>query len=578
MMGLFGTRGAPRQHISDDVLLRLSNHELSPARASLARSHLIRCERCRARYESLERTALAIVEHHQSMVKRLELSSARRDQFIRQLDLLLESSPARPWWKRLPIQFVIRPFGNTALSFRGALVIVFAGIIVFSVWRWQLTAVSASEFLDRAVASEHEPAKVVGSGMICRRFRFKTVSKTIQHAVYWDASGRRQPKYSKVAAEEAELDARLAVAGVNWDDPLSATSFKRWHDRQADPNDEVRPSGEGLLTISTRLPSTTIARESLTVREEDFHPVERTIEYREFGTVDISEDSLEVLSRDRVDELFFEPNGDMSAAARRVPARVLPPSTAQLNETELQARLILNQRDADTGEQIEVIRDVRGVQVQGLVESGGRKKELEKSLQGIPFLFVAIRSFDDLKAVPSPGAQTSVTQRRSTVAQVSPLEQYFVQHGRSRDDLSRISAGLFNSSLAINRTSRSIEQIVFRFSSSDDLSPIAIHARDELLARTVARLLHHLEEQQQFLQEAEITSESEAIVPRNPDERDFDFVRLAERNMAATRELVSGASESRRSEKPAAEELAETISQLRCAALGLHSAPPQQQQ
>jgi hypothetical protein len=153
------------------------------------------------------------------------------------------------------------------------------------------------------------------------------------------------------------------------------------------------------------------------------------------------------------------------------------------------------------------------------------------------------------------------------VAQVSPLEEYFVQHGRSRDDLSRISAGLFNYSLAINRSSRSIEQIVLRFSADGDLTAAAIHSRDELLTRNAARLLNDLKEQQGLLDEAGITFESDAIAPSNPDAVSAGLASLAERNAAATRELISGASGSDRSEKPMAAELAETISQLRTAAL-----------
>jgi hypothetical protein len=447
------------------------------------------------------------------------------------------------------------------------MILICAGLILFSVRRWQFSTVSAAEFLNRAVASDASPSKIAGSGVIFRRFRVKTRKRTIEHTVYRDISGRRQPKNVKVDAEEADLAIRLALAGVNWDDPLSAVSFKNWHDRQQDPEDEVHSSREGLLTISTRLPSTGIAQESLIVRKDGFHPIGRTIEYREFGTVDISEVSLDFLSWDAANLLLFEPQSDYRAATPRVLARALIPGTAQMDETELKARLVLNQQDADTGEQIEITRDLNGVQVQGLVESEERKRELKESLRTIPFLSVNIRSFDDLKSATSPSAQVAATRQRFAVAQVSPLEEYFVQHGRSRDDLSRISAGLFNYSLAINRSSRSIEQIVLRFSADGDLTPAAIHSRDELLTRNAARLLNDLKEQQGLLDEAGITFESDAIAPSNPDAVSAGLASLAERNAAATRELISGASGSDRSEKPMAAELAETISQLRTAAL-----------
>jgi len=448
-------------------------------------------------------------------------------------------------------------------SLTKALITACAGLVLFLVWRSQPRSVSAAEFLNRATASDQSPLKNAGSGVIRRRFRIKTPNKVIERNAYRDVSGRRRLQTDQANAEDAELAIRLALAGVSWDDPLSAASFKSWHDRQQNPHDEIQPSSGGLLTITTDLQSTGVARESLTVRVNSFHTVERTIEYREFGAVEISEVGLDFLSWDSVSQLFPEPELTYSTAPRRAPIRTLAPSTAQIDETELETRLILSQKSADTGEQIDITRDVKGVQVQGLVESAARKTELEGALRAIPFLSATIRSFDDVKSAPSPGVQVAATQQQSAVAHVSPLERYLLQHGRGRDDLSRISAGLFNDSLAINRSSRTIEQIALRFSTDEDLSPAAIRARDELLSRTVARLLDDLEDQQQLLDDAGIPS-GPAV---SGDADRTAFACLAERNMVATKELVSGASESGLSEKTLAGELAATISQLQTAGL-----------
>jgi hypothetical protein len=343
MTSLFGPQGAPRSHLSEDILTRMLSQELSPGRKLLAKRHLHRCCQCRSRFDVLTRTAHEIAAHRRHVVNQLEpLSPARRDLFIQRLDKVLESVPAKPWWKRLPAQFGAQPFGNSALSLKSALIMTFAGLILFSVWRWQLPAVSAAEFLDRAVASDRNPAKIAGSGVLHRRFRVKTGKRPIDHDAYRDISGRRQLRNDNTDVEYADLAIRLALAGVNWDDPLSAVSFKNWHDRQPNSNDEVRSSGGGLLTISTRLPSTGIAQESLTVRQDGFHPVERIIEYREFDTVEISEVSLDFLSWDKANQLFFIPEPESRPAAPRVPTRALLPSTAQIIEAELEARLMLN--------------------------------------------------------------------------------------------------------------------------------------------------------------------------------------------------------------------------------------------
>jgi hypothetical protein len=569
MMTLFGWQMTLTRHLSEDALTRLIFHELPAARTFLANRHLNFCTACRTRFNELSQVAQAIVDHREYVVNQFDsLSHSRRDSFVEQLDMLLDSVPAKPTPRRFEKQYEILTAGTFAPSLKCVLTMVCAGLILLSVWHWHLPSVSAAEFLNRAVTSDRNPRKAGGSGVIHRRFRIKTAQKIIEHDAYADVTGHRLENVN-AHADDGDLAIRLALAGVSWDDPLSAASFKNWHDLQSNSNDDVRASGEGLLTISTRLSSTSIAQESLTVREDSFHPVERTVEFRDADKVEISEVGLEVLSTDAANKLFSTPAPAIKSASSRIAAVAVLPSQGQLNETELEARLILNQINADTGEQIEITRDARIVQINGLVESENRKKELSESLQGLPFLSVTIRSLDELASRFGPTAQSGATQQQSAVAQVSPLEQYFVKQGRSREDLSRISAGLFNSSLAINRSSRSIEQLLLRFSSGENLSPAAIQARDELLSRTVERLLNDLKEQQQFLDDANLLPDPTAVSPNHSDDESSDLAYLAEINTALTRDLISGSGESSRSETALAADLAKTILQLRSATLSI---------
>jgi hypothetical protein len=551
-------------HLSPRSLTRMVDEELSPAERALTRRHLDRCGQCQAKYNRVERTAIAAIEYRKNLIASLEpLSSARRDQFIRRLGEALDFVPETPWWRRLHAPQTGGHWTDSLPTFASLAATILAGAILFFLCRGSLTAVSAAELLNRAVASDSGMRKVHSSGVIFHRLRIKTRQKTIEHDVYSDLSGLHQPKYVKKTVGETDLAARLALAGVNWEDPLSALSFKGWHDQQANPQDEVQGSGN-LLTISTRLPSTEIASESLTVTKDSFHPVERVIEYRDATNVTISELSLEVLDWDKAAPFFVEPEsskGTISSRSHGVTPP--PPSEMQINETELLARLVLNQKNADTGEQIAVSRDTNGVQVHGTVESEDRKAELNESLKGIPFLAVKVQSLADLRSVANSPTQVATTEERSVTAHVSPLEQFFVEHGRSREDLSRISAGLFDASISIIRVSRAIEQIASRFSDDTTLSPAAIRARDELLSRDVAQLLNDLKQQQQFLDETRISVELAA----NPRESNAQLVGLAERNAVVTRELISGDGASSHLERGLATELAETISSLESAAL-----------
>jgi hypothetical protein len=545
----------------------------SRAREWLARTHLEHCEHCGSRYEQHARAALSLARYRQDIIDRLgPLPSGRRNRFLQQLDLVLEAQAARPWWKQPLARWGIRPFGSYEPSFAGALVAAFAAMLVLTLWHAHLPAVSASEFMDRAVASDRMRAKITGPGVIRRRFRIETTQKTIERSVYLDILGRRQPRPVAIGLEDADLAARLALAGVSWSDPLSAASFQSWHDSQEHPADEVQSASNGRLTIRTRLQSSLVADESFTVRKDGFHPVERIIEYRDFGTVDISEIGLDQLSWNKTDELFFEPLPAKRATERPSPVRDVPLNAAQLNEAELRARLILNQQHADTGEQIEVRRDDKGVQVRGLVETEERKRELIDSLDGVPSLALAIQSFDDLKPDPQTAARTVPIEQRSSVAVVSPLEQYFLVQDRGRDDLSRISAGLFNLSLAIHRSSRLIDQINLRFGENPDLTPAAAQARDELVSQAAAQLRDALSEQQGLLREANITPEPAAVVSPGP-EGGRSLADLAARNVALTQELVSGPSPSGRSGPAIAAELAQTILELQSRASQFNAVP-----
>lgn len=523
---------------------------------------------------SVEHSTLHVAEHSQNVIERLRpLSSARRDLFIQSLDGLLDSLPPDSRRERKLWQLGIGLFGNGMTSFGSALIIVCVALIVLSVWHAQLPIVSASEFLDRAVASDDSPARIKRGSVVRQRIRVETRKTTWEHSVYRDSSGNRFRRGVKVAKQERDLAAGLALAGVNWNDPLSAASFKNWHDHQSHAADEIQRSGTALLTLTTRLPLTSIAQESLTVTLGDFHPTKRTIQYRDAGVVDISEVSMDVLSSDMANQLFAEPPAINRAVPPRVAAHEMLPSQAQMLETELQARLILNRQNADTGEQIEIIRDGKGIQVQGLVDGDERKQQLQQSLHEIPFLIVSIRSFEELKSAPSPSTQIGGTQPLSTVARVSPLEQYFMQQGRSRDDLSRISAGLFHTSLSINRSCRNLEQIRLRIAGQDVLTPAMISTRDELLTRILAQLLRDVNEQKELLDEAEIKRASVAIASSTPEARSIDLLDLAEKNSRVTRELIAGADQPTKPVEQLAQELFGTISQLRTAALQIHPEP-----
>src|SRR5260370_36429604 len=130
---------------------------------------------------------------------------------------------------------------------------------------------------------------------------------------------------------------------LSWAEAVSGSSYKGWHDRQSGESEHVRRSGKNLLTVTTKTPGGIVVEESLTVREGNFHPVKRTVELLDVGTVEIAELNYAVLSWNAVNEDLFEPLFPTMAPAPSLhavaPAPPVLPTPTQLLDAELQARV-----------------------------------------------------------------------------------------------------------------------------------------------------------------------------------------------------------------------------------------------
>ncbi len=82
--------------------------------------------------------------------------------------------------------------------------------------------------------------------------------------------------------------------------------------------------------------------------------------------------------------------------------------------------------------------------MKGVVESNARKQELVAQLRTVPHVLPAIFSVDDLRTHGEADGTVSSVRAYSTVAQVSPLEQFFVAQGRGADTLNSTSQRLLD--------------------------------------------------------------------------------------------------------------------------------------
>jgi len=454
-------------HLSDETLSRLVSGELSSSKLHRAQRHLSKCWKCRSRHERLERAAMGFVELHKQLIPPSPAETSQwRATFLARLDQVAAEVPPS-WWSRLLSQFRFAVFTNMNPLLASVAVVFAASVILFFIWQRAMRSVSANELLQRAEASDNSLWRSGEPGVVYQKVRIHAPSISVERDLYRDREGHRKPKVQASAGESVSLKAKLNVAGVDWDEPLSAVSYREWHDRQEFRKDEIKRSGKKLITLTTKAINKAVAEESLTVREDDFHPVRRTVELVDVGTVEISELNYAVLSWSAVNENLFEALTPAvppapPTYAKAVPAAPVAPTVAQLLAAELQARVALHTVGADLGEQIEVARGMHGaaVVVRGLASTAERKQGLLAALKGIPNLDVRVRSVDEATATQETEELTP-PNRVVAVSGHPVLEEKLVERFPKVEDRSAFvnrALGMFDQALAHAWALRRLEE------------------------------------------------------------------------------------------------------------------------
>jgi hypothetical protein len=282
--------------------------------------------------------------------------------------------------------------------------------------------------LQRAEESDRHPSLATQGGVIFQKVRIRTKEATIERTLYRDVAGRRKPRLSPLRQDEAKVNRELTMAGVDWQQPLSAANFREWRDRLPEKTDRVASTDPDILTLITDSDSGNVKESSLSLRKTDFHPVARRVLMRDSEEFDISEMNYDVLGWDIVNaESLFEP----------IPAAVVRNSEAvesfvNVAETELLVRYALHKAGADLGEPIDIhilAQRQPPVSVVGIVPSPQRKQELLAALSGISHVSAQLQTEDEAARVmlprparPEGGAEPKI------VPTTSPIEKELVEY------------------------------------------------------------------------------------------------------------------------------------------------------
>jgi hypothetical protein len=421
-------------HLSDEQLLLALDGELSKYESELVQVHLEACWSCRARSEQIEEAICDVVRHRDLLRKSfLPLSADRRAMFVVQLQQFVRT--------------VGRPsLGSRVLAVLRALRAFLQGVIPRYVWisglvmatltllmftrSWEVPKVSASQVLENAQVSEVRAFRSVAKPVVYQRLSIRIGSQAVTRTIYRDLGGMRQADHLNLSGSGVEIpdsggspDQRknrqqsrhsakdeiqqtFLAARLNWQDPLSPTSYRNWRNNLSEKQDHVSLVGNNL-TITTTTAEGPITEARLTVRTSDFHPIAENLRLQDTRQVEVNELAWEVLPIEAINPAIFAPEPVLPPEVAH-PANPAPPppwpTDVELTESELRARVAIHAERADLGEQIELDRDTprsvpssgqRSVVVRGIVSTPERKDGLLAAFRGIPHLELRLQTVQE---------------------------------------------------------------------------------------------------------------------------------------------------------------------------------------
>ena len=463
---------ASRKHVAENDLLAFMDGEIRAGTARRIRQHLEACRGCRSRYEEMQRTTFQFMHCRKAIAAHcMPPSPEGRARFVASLDKLVERNPISRSERlmnraRLKIAPIMNPL------FASCLVALAAVLALFLVWRSPPT-VAASEILRRSEMSEAHTTGSHGHVVVYQKVRIRTQTTTLERTVYSDSENRRLARATHFDPSEIDVKRRLEVAGIDWQHPLSASDFRRWHDSLRDGKDEVN-MGKGVVTLLTSTSSSDVAEADLTVRLGDFHATGRRVVFRHLGTIEISELNYELLSWNATNtSLLFEPDIPSLPVTHSAPDQQafgrpkVRPTVGDLDEAELRARLTLNQANADSGEQIVVTQSAASVQVTGVVETNARKQELRNLLRDIPLVDTSLQSIEEMTPTAKGPNPSKARAHEYSAAYQSPLQLYLAQTSATGQQVSDASRAILEASLTLQKESRALNFLNNRFSAHE---------------------------------------------------------------------------------------------------------------
>lgn len=430
-------------HPSGETLLKYADGELKARQATRIRTHLETCWTCRAQLDKIQEAISLFVDFRRTIQMPLMAPPPSNwNDFDGKLAVLAAENGIEKNGRRNRLLSWQRFFNFSEVSnFSPVWMRAFVGSIVAMLLIvaliFQLVTVqtvSASELLEKSIATQTEQIGATVQAVVYQKLQVKRQNApAVKWEIWQDTTHQRYRQlvsYSTAGDENVEktktdtlrdISEIMRTNGMDPQHPLSATSFRVWRDSLSDKTDEVSrgesETGSKFLSLKTVNRATTnagqISEAVLKVRESDWHPIAKTLlvktpigeDIYELTELEFQVNSLSAYSP----EFFNEPTApQVAVVAPKVdpspavsespsplantkpsPAEIIKPETTApkvfaTTDLEVEVLRLLNQAQADLGEQITVQRETDGLlYVRGIVETPQRKNEILGALESV---------------------------------------------------------------------------------------------------------------------------------------------------------------------------------------------------
>lgn len=349
-------------------LLQWQSGELGPEQAEEVQRHIAECEECQARIAELEALYgdIGVVSDQDAHFRFRQALEAKR----------------RPFWQKLHLT----PRWTAATAS-----VVIAALLLVTFTEYTPSA-RAEALLSRAVHEEAtEPErthllKIQSSGMNC--------NIVVRHST------------AMVSAADSDeslcgrLTTNLHDAGWNWNDLLSARSFKQWRDSLPAKKDTIKKLPD-ITEVTTTTSEGPLQRATLRLRSTDYRAIQARFVFA--SPMGEGQSEFEVTESEEVPQEIAKREPTMRPVTPRpeLPPASLP-SVDPLDSTEADVRLALHRLGADKNVLLAVNRKPDAVQVTGIVPVS-QVAPIISSLSGLPHIETHITSEDG--GQPSSGWQ-----------------------------------------------------------------------------------------------------------------------------------------------------------------------------